>query len=49
MTRGEIRIRGEVLREIRNLGDLNSTEEQVIKDLILHAKSCDHFWENRFD
>jgi len=39
----------ETLRKIRSLGDLNSSEESVILDLIKHVRSCDGWWENRFD
>ena len=45
----EFTIRGDTLRQLRSLGDLNSTEEQIIMNLISHVKCCDRFWENRFD
>jgi hypothetical protein len=45
----ELEISEETIRKLRNLGNLNSTDESVILDLISHAKSCDRFWENRFD
>lgn len=45
----EISIDKETLRKIRSLGDLNSSEEGVILDLIEHVRSCDGWWENRFD
>jgi hypothetical protein len=45
----EFTIRGDTLRQLRSLGDLNSTEEEVLLKLIHHLKSCDRFWENRFD
>ena len=45
----KITISEETLREIRSLGDLNSSEEGVILDLIKHVRSCDGWWENRFD
>jgi hypothetical protein len=44
-----ITIKGETLQQLRSLGDLNSTEEQIIMNLISHVKCCDRFWENRFD
>ncbi len=45
----EITIREETLRKIRSMKDLNSSEECVILDLIEHAKSCDGWWEDRFE
>lgn len=40
----EITISEEILRKIRSMGDLNSSEECVILDLIEHAKSYDGWW-----
>ncbi len=40
----EVTISEEALRKIRSMGDLNSSEECVILDLIEHAKSYDGWW-----
>lgn len=45
----EITIKGITLQQLRSLGNLNSTEEEVLLNLILHVKSCDQWWENKFD
>lgn len=37
-------ISGRILREIRSLGDLNSTEEEVLLKLISHVNCCDKWW-----
>ncbi len=47
--KSEFIVRGETLRQLRSLGDLNSSEEEVLLKLIHHTKDCDRFWENRFD
>lgn len=39
----------EAVRQLRSLGDLNSTEEEVLLNIISHVKCCDKFWENKFD
>ncbi len=49
MSNNEFVIRGDTLRELRSLGDLNSNEEEILLKLINHIKDCDRFWENRFD
>ncbi len=49
VSKQEFTIKGETLRELRNIGDLNMTEESVLLDLISHAKCCDRWWEDRFD
>lgn len=40
---------GYVLQELHSLGDLNSTEEEILLKLIQHAKHYDRFWKNKFD
>ena len=45
----KITIEGDILQQLRSLGDLNSTDEKVLLNLISHAKCCDKFWEDRFD
>ena len=45
----EITIKGKTLQKLRSLGDLNTTEEEVLLNLIHHAKCCDRFWEDMFD
>ena len=45
--KGEITIKGTTLQQLRSLGDLNSTEEEVLLNLIHHAKSCDKWWLER--
>ncbi len=49
MGKREMMIKGKTLKKLRSLGDLNSTEEKVLLNLIHHAKYCDRFWEDRFD
>ena len=44
-----ITIKGKPLQQLRSLGDLNSTEEEILLNLISHAKCCDKWWENKFD
>jgi hypothetical protein len=43
----EFTIRGETLRQLRSLGNLNSTEEETLLNLISHVKCCDKWWLER--
>ena len=40
-------IKGNILQQLRSLGDLNSTEEEVLLNLISHVKCCDKWWLER--
>jgi len=48
MTKREFRITGKTLQELRSLGDLNSSEEEVLLNLINHVSCCDKWWEDKF-
>lgn len=45
----EFVITGNLLQQLHSLGDLNSSEEEVLLKLIHHTKDCDRFWEDRYD
>ena len=49
MKKENLSIQTKTLKQLRSLGDLNSSEELVLLELIKHAMYCDRFWEDRFD
>lgn len=40
-------IKKSVLCRLESLGNMNSSYDDVISDLLEHCDRCDRFWENR--
>ena len=43
-----IKVQESTKKRLIKLGDLSSTYDSVINDLIDHVDSCDIFWEDRY-
>ena len=37
----------DTINELKKLGSIGMTINDVVRDLLLHVDTCDNFWENR--
>jgi len=42
-----IGIQKKLLQRIKKIGNIDSTVDDVIEDILNHCDKCDQFWENR--